>query len=502
MKFKTAPFEHQRVEFESTKDFESWCIFWEQGTGKTWAGINTIAHLWYDGKINGVVVIAPSGVHLNWIRDELPKHLPDDIPLMAYAYKTGMTKTQRQTLMSLIDGHKGLSFLAMTYDSAVTNDGKKVLDYMAQRRRCIRILDESARVKSPNAKRTRTLALDTKFFPYKRILSGTPVSQGPFDIYSQVRMVDPDFWTREIGVKTAAGFRSRYGVYENGPYDPSLKVRDASGKVVQVGGCIQLLAGYQKLEELNHLLKKISSRVTKAEVLDLPPKLYVARYYQLTPKQRRVYEELERDCVAILDGETVTADLAIVQLLRMQQVLCGYVPVDGDEEPRELIPGDENPRLDALMEAVEDYPGKAIVWATWDKDIDLILNRLRKSGAVPVQYDGRVSEEDRDKAKRLFINGEATHFVGKPSVGGEGLTLLCNQVFYYNNSYVLTQRLQSEDRAHRIGQINPVTYVDLICPGTKDESAIRNLTDKLKTSQTILGDKQIEWLKCLIRTQS
>jgi SNF2 family DNA or RNA helicase len=479
----TKPFDHQLTVWEASRDLEAFAVFWEQGTGKSKLTIDTIGHLYTEGKVDAVIVVAPNGVHRNWVTDELPTHMPPSIDYAAHAYKSESPMTKRQqALLDALLGHRGLMVLAISYDAWMTELGKKLVWKVMKRRKVMLVLDESHRVKTPTARRTRSILAGGKHAPFRRVLSGTPVTNGPFDIYTQVAFVDPGFWLRELNIGSFTAFKSHFGIWEKGWNNAQAREYD-------------VLVGYKNLEELAAAIKLISSRVTKDDVLDLPPKLYTKRYYEMSPAQRRVYDALESDFSAWLEGgELVTAPLAITRMLRLQQVLCGYIPVDGAEEPTELIEKDNNPRLKLLKDTMEDVSGKSIIWATWTRDIDMIMQALRDAGRNPVRYDGTVSDDDRQRAKDAFKHGDATDFVANSQMS-EGLTLWeARTVIYYNNSYKLLDRQQSEDRAHRIGQLHPVTYVDLVCPGTRDEDAIAALVLKSTVAETILGDKRKDWL--------
>lgn len=483
----TKPFQHQAEHFAEHKASENFALFWEQGCGKTKPTIDTMAHLWTEGEINGAVIVAPNGVHRNWITDELPTHLPPELAerMRAHAYHpdTPGVKYRQEEVRQTID-HPDFALLAISYEAWQTDMGKKAIWKMMRKRRVLCALDESHRVKTPAAKSTQSILKGGKHAAYRRILSGTPVPNGPFDAYSQVKFLDPDFWKRELDIDTFTAFKSYFGVWDTG-------YRWNGDKQVEY----PVLTCYNNLEELYKALRLISSRVTKDEVLDLPEKLFSKRYYEMTPAQRRMYQELEEELMTFLDtGELIAAPLAIVRLLRMQQVLCGYVPVAPGEEPVELIDRTKNPRLKAHQEVIEDTHGKAITWAVWTRDIDMIMDSLQKQGRKPVRYDGTCSSDQLQRAKDEFKKGDATDFVANLAMS-EGLTLNeAKTTIYFNNNYNLRMRLQSEDRNHRIGQDDHVTYYDLVCPGTRDENAIAALVKKLEVASVILGDKMKEWI--------
>jgi len=515
---KTQPMAHQRINHERTAHALEWAAFWEQGTGKSKFLIDTAGYLWTEQQIQGMVVVAPGGVHLNWLTDELPTHLPDDIPLRALAYNASAagTKWHQRALRELIEWD-GFAVLLITYDAVITDRGKKALWDMLRTRRCLMACDESHRIKTPSARRTMTLINAGKYAPYKRILTGTPVANSPFDVYSQVRFLDPDYWKKTLGLSTFTEFKSYFGRF----------IRMTRGN----GQQWDELIGYQNLDQLRDALSHISSRVTKEEAMDLPPKVYQPRYFELSPKQAEMYAMLKSQLLAWLDepgpcsncggsgrlkyndgsgeidadcltcegtgavrGGLVTAQLAIQRMLRLQQITCGYVTLDGETVPQ-VIPG-PNPRLNLLLEVVEDTPGKIIIWCRFKRDVDLIIDALRRVGRKPVRYDGTLSDDELVESRRQFKEGDATDFVVTLDKGSEGLTLVeATTSVYYSNTFKLIQREQSEDRNHRKGQDQKVVYIDLVARGTIDEHIIKLLRAKKDVASQVTGDNIREWLK-------
>jgi len=469
--FKTEPFAHQREEWEKHRETPARAIFWEMGTGKTKLLIDTAAWLALQGKVDAMLVVAPNGVHRNWVEDELPRHMPDSIKYTAMTYEAGKagTKTHKEAREKLLKAE--FPILAINYEAFITDRGKKLVWKFLKERKAFYVLDESRRIKSPGIKRTKSIVASGRYAEYKRIASGTPVANGPFDVFSPIRFLDEGYWKKH-GLTTFSAFKAFFGMWE------TFRRRDTGREFAK-------LLGYRALDHLNALLEPISTRLMKDDVLDLPPKLYTMQYFQMTAEQARLYRELVEEYVAILEsGEELTAPLAITRELRLRQVLSGYLPSDEDETPRN-IPG-RNPRLALLIEVCEDIPHQAIIWAHFRKDIDQICEAL---GQEAVRYDGAVKEADRAIAKKRFQDGNAKWFVGNPAAGGMGLTLVAAKtVIYYNNDYDLDKRLQSEDRAHRIGQDSPVQYIDLVCMDTIDVKIARAQQEKEKISATILGD--------------
>jgi SNF2 family DNA or RNA helicase len=478
--FKTKPYAHQQSEYDRTRSFPSWCLFWEMGCGKSWYAINKAAHLVREGKVTAVLVICPPGLPENWTLDEVPSHWPDDVPVRAFAYKTKKAGTvaHRRGLQECLAAPE-TAFLAMSYHSFMTAAGRKAADALVKRPTFI-VIDESQRIKSAKAKRTRSVVTFGRRSEWKLALSGTPVTKNPFDIYPQVKFVDEDFWKRK-GFADYLSFKTYFGVFEQ-------RVNGASGQR------FEQVVGFRHLDELCGHVQEVSSRVLKDDVLDLPPKVYSKRYFDLSPAQEAMYHELKQNLLVRLEGgETLTAPVAVVLLMRLQQIACGYHPVDGAEEGAPLVRFPENPRLAALKEALEDVEGKAIIFARFRADVDQITELL---GPAAVRYDGAVDEDGRLAARRRFRDDpDCVYFVGNPAVAGTGLTLTsASTTVYYSLSFDLEQRLQSEDRAHRIGQTNTVTIIDLIARGTVDNHIVGSLRAKKDLASAVTGDALKEWL--------
>lgn len=538
------------------------CIFPSGNTGKSKLTIDTACWLWLRGLIDGVLVVAPNGVHRNWVENEIPDHVPDEVikhvRALHYQSPKANTKWHKQAVREIIS-HPGFAWLTISYEAFMTNAGKRALIDFFDKRKLLYVLDEGHYIKNPAAERTKSILRSAKYAPFRRVLTGTPIAQGPFDVYSQIKFLIDDYWKKnQLGTFTE--FKQYFGIWKKGwnptAFNPRTKRND--------GNEYDVLVGYRRLDELNALLQPVSSRVTKDEVLDLPPKLYSKRFFPMTPEQGKLYRQLrdeyivwletggiERDAEAVAaepspdacptclgtrevefdgfiypcpdcgdapdlgaEGTTpVIAALAITRLLRLQQITCGYLPTDDEAEPVYTIPG-PNRRLDLLCDLIEESQHKVIVWARFQMDITLIMDALRERGIRAVRYDGLVSDDERARAKELFqgertryANGQvvgrepvppeeqAQVFVGNPAVGATGLTLTAAKtVIYYSNSFKLIDRLQSEDRAHRIGQTNNVLYIDLVAEDSVDEKVAEALRNKFNVASQITGDRLKDWL--------
>lgn len=478
--YKTQPYEHQRTALRRAMGKRYFALFMEQRTGKTKVTLDEAAYLWLKGDIDALVIIAPSGVHSNWVRDEIPLHLSDDVPRKVIEYYSSKARQKlwpekvRRTLHLPKADH--LLILAINIEAITTEKGKALLTQVLKSRRTMMVIDESTDIKTPNAKRRKTAKSLGKLASYRRILSGFPDPEGPLDMFAQLNFLSPSI----VGNRFVE-YKARYGVYEQVYYHG----RDSKP--------VPKLTGFQNLDELTAKIAKHSYRVRRDECMDLPPKVYTKRYIDMSVEQWRMYEELKQEWATHFkeDGEEVTAELSIVRQGRLQQIASGYVPTDNPEaqEPIRRIPG-PNPRFDMLKRVVEEQEGSMIIWCRWKMDIDLIVDYLGEEQCY--RYDGEVKREPREVAKAGFQLGDRRIMVANPAAASRGLTWsIAETVVYFSHYWGLEMRVQSEDRA--IGK-HQVLYVDLLATDTVDERIVRRLREKNAVARPLLGDPVEEWI--------
>ena len=456
--FETKPFDHQRKAFYMSRDKKNFALLMEQGTGKTKVIIDNAAYLYANNKITALVIIAPNGVHRNWLNNEVPFHLPEWCPRKTAYYHSGMKKKERQNWVDVQSAENSLKIFSFNVEAFVSKKAQAWIETIMRTENVMLVVDESSRIKRPGAKRTKFITKVGKQAKYRRILTGTPVTKGPEDVYSQFAFLDPYI----LGYESFYSFRARYcimGGYEN-----------------------RQIVAYENVDELTKNIEGHSYRILKKDCLDLPDKIYQRAYVDLSESQRNLYNRVRDDWVAHYQSETIEAPEAITRLLRLQQITCGWFPT---ENP---IPIDnKNPRLELLKELLGDIDSKVIIWARFRADLELIESEL---GSSAVSYHGGVSNDARAHAVEAFQKDpKIKYFVGQPQSGGIGLTLTAaSYAIYYSNSFDLEVRLQSEDRCHRIGTTKNVTYIDIEANKTIDKKIIRALRDKKSLADMITQD--------------
>jgi len=475
--FKTEPYEHQLIALEKSCDRENFAYFMEMGTGKSKVLIDNIAHLYTKKKINAVVIIAPKGVYRNWAQREIPIHLPDHIDKQVYLWNASESAKAMKEKEELMNSSPELKILVMNVEALSTTKGVKFAWKLIANKDTLMAVDESTTIKNPGAKRTKNIIKIGKYCHYRRILTGSPVTRSPLDVYTQSQFLDPAL----LGFSSYYAFRNRYAL---------LVDRQAGGR------SFKQVVGFQNLDELNELLQKFSYRVLKEDCLDLPDKVYIKREIEMSPEQKKVYKEMKKYAISELSGiGTVSASSVITQIIRLHQISCGFVSTD-DSEIKDI----PNSRTEELMQILSETEGKVIIWANYRHDIQRLHRLIRKEyGEDSVgTYYGDTSDVDREQLITNFQDKDSPlrFFIGNTQTGGYGITLTAaNTVVYFSNNYDLEKRLQSEDRAHRIGQTNKVTYIDIVCKETVDEKIVQALRSKLNLAQTVLGEEAWEdWL--------
>lgn len=515
---KTTPYEHQKnarlkARLKSGGFLPAFAYFMEMGTGKTKVQIDEICEMYLCGAITLAVVFAPKGVYLNWPNREFSTHMPDDIAAQTdiISWNDGSGKSYEKRLEKLLVRDGRLKIFVINTESM--SSSKKAYVFLLKLMRAHQLtlvaVDESTFIKNFDSNRTEKIISIGRMATYRRIMTGSPVTRSPLDLYSQF-----DFLGEKLlGFGSYYAFRNRYAVLR--------EMRSGARK-------FKVVVNYQNTDDLNAKIEPYSFRVLKDDCLDLPPKIYVQREVEPTEEQLRVYTDILKKASAALgeeivcphckgdctieyegedcpcagcsgtgrvrQGEFVTATEVITQILRMHQVLCGHVKDENGVE-HDLASN----RIQALLDVVQETSGKVIIWSRYRRDIAKIVDALEKAygPSAVVQYHGGVPPgAARETASTRFQTDPTCLFmVSNAQTGGYGNTwTAANLVVYYSNDYDLEKRLQSEDRAHRSGQTRSVTYVDLYCPGTVEEKIVQALRKKIDISTAIMGDGYREWL--------
>lgn len=485
---KTQGMAHQLQAIQRMVGRKTYALFMEQGTGKTWTLLADVERLYAKGTIDAVLVVAPNGVHLNWVNREIPAHMEGNIVARAWRSGAGIkyTKSLEDLFKVRATGETvPLRFLAVNIDALVTKKGYEFCERFLLSGNAWIVLDESSRIKNPDAARTKALMRLRRYAKGARIASGTPVTNSPVDVFAQMEFLESGL----LGTTSYRAFVAEYAdvLPATHPLMQNMVRRNPRAAFAQiVARNPDGSPRWRNLDKLQKLLEPHSFRVLKKDCLDLPDKIYKTITFELDNDQQRAYDKMQ-DELRIDLGDNVELPVSeLAALIKLQQITSGYVNTPAGIR----YVSDDNPRLKTLMDAIEDVDGKFIVWARFREELSAISDALTDAGITCVQYHGGVSRDDREVAVDSFQNGDVRVFVGQPQSGGIGLTLTAAEtVFYFSNDFNLETRLQSEDRAHRIGTRKNVVYIDIAAENTIDEQIARNLQRKQRTAAIVLGDE-------------
>jgi SNF2 family DNA or RNA helicase len=464
-----------------------------------------------------------------------------DCPNIAHYWRSGAGKRYMKTLEELFrprqDGEQApLRILSMNIDAIITKAGYEFAERFLLATKAIFIIDESDSIKNQSALRTKKIMSLRRKAVAWRIMTGTPITKEPADIFQQFEFMHSGL----LGTTSYRAFKAEYADLvdiassmekqallvrakaeleaaenaTNGDARSMERLSLAQDKLNRVKATMtsddykatamaknnpkvayaQIVMKnadgtprWRNLDKLQKLIEPHSFRVLKKDCLDLPEKIYENVYFDLDPKQQAAYDLMQEEYRIELTPNVELSVSELASLVKLQQITSGFVMLPGGGELKYV--SDKNPRLEALLEIVERTPGKVIIWARFKEELRAIAEALRGIGRNVVEYHGGVNEADREIAVDSFQNGDVTDFVGQPQSGGIGLTLTAaSLVIYYSNSFNRRHRWQSEDRAHRIGTKSNVVYIDLIANDTVDEKIASVLQQTAKMAATILGD--------------
>ena len=469
--YKTTPYEHQRNALNQSAEKTQWAYFMEMGTGKTKVTIDNMAYLFLQRKITAALIIAPKSVYTNW-ETEIEVHMPDVIKYKIFKWNLDKPKDYFK-----LEESKDLKIFLINVEALSTKRGfEGCVEYLSKNKLNFVALDESTTIKNRSAKRTKNILALQKLSLVRRILTGSPITKSPLDLYTQCQFLSPEL----LGFSSYLAFRNRYAEMTDIPV--------GSGRYISVPKY------YKRLEELETKLKQFSTRIRKDQCLDLKPKVRQKRYIELEGDSKKIYERLRTSALAIVEDSTISFSNKLTEIIKLHQVCNGFSK-DDDGQILEL----HKSKINALDEILEETDGKVIIWANYIYNIKEIISFLEKKYGKEsvVSIYGAIDVQTRKKAvEKIQKDPKVRFLVGNPTTGGFGLTLTAvNTVIYFSNNYNLEVRMQSEDRAHRMGQKGTVVYIDIVAKNTLDEAIMKSLTSKGQVAAKTLGEEDLRsWL--------
>jgi hypothetical protein len=490
--YKHQPYEHQLQCNVLARGKVAFGYFMEQGTGKTKALLDDAADIFLNGgdngKIDTLIIIAPNGVHAQWVNEQVPEHLSPSVPWAGGYTVANPTPAEALRLSKAKLFRQGLRIIAIHIDMLSHKSGEEMLQELLLSSKAMLVVDESSRIKDGTSKRTQNLLNLGKLAKYRRILTGTPISQGVEDLYTQFFFLDKNI----LGYDSFYAFRNHFCRLQQ----IEVGKPDAKGKKRR----FSKIVGYINEDELKRKIDSYSFRVLKSECLDLPEKNFIRQEVLLTPEQKELYAKMKKEFFVDLEAGLLTARMAVTRLIRLQQIISGFVwkhPKKDPETGRIIEPEvyQEFPtnRVDRAIDIIQEAQGKVIVWVKFQGDWRILTKALNAAKIGWVDYVGTTPQQDRQGNIDRFRNDPNVKvFISSPKSGGTGLNLtVASEVIWFSRDFSLEAELQANDRCHRIGQHNVVNYHYLIAPKTVDDRIDAVLKAKKSIAENIIDIRDL-----------
>jgi SNF2 family DNA or RNA helicase len=473
--FKTKPYKHQLECWETSKDLTNYALLMEMRTGKTKVVIDTAAWLYDQGKIDGLLIMAPKGNYRDWLDiyegervGQVIDHMPEHVRMYATYWTSNQTQYMKQTYRKLFQPSEDLHILVMNTEALSHKTGVEFAAKFLRTHTSLLAIDESTQIKN-KSKRTMSAIQLGGLAKYRRILTGRMITRSPLDAFYQCYFLD----YKLLGFGSYFAFRNRYAILQ---------------KMYLGNRTFDKVVGYQRVDELTAKLKAFSYRIRQDECSDIPEKTYMYRDVDLTPEQEKYYAQMKNMAIVQLSAlSVVTAPMVMTRMQKLHEIVCGFIR-DSDTGVLTEIP---NNRLQAVLDILEETDQKVIIWSTNTYDIEKLYQIIAKEhgpGSV-AKYHGDTGDDERQEIKRRFQdpNDELRFFIGNQATGKFGLTLTEAKVMiYYANDYNLENRLQSEERSQFLAQKESLLVIDIRTRGTIDDRYITNLRQKKDISDLVM----------------
>lgn len=478
--FKTKPYDHQLKAFGLARGREYFGFFCEQGTGKSKIMLDDTADIFLHGGDNGgidtLVIIAPNGVHRQWVLEQIPFHLSDAVEYRAAYTSANPSKEEAARMVEMLAFSGGLRILAVHTEYLSSKKGKAFLFDFLSSCNAMGLVDESTRFKEPSSARTKTLLELKKLFKYRRIATGTPVTQGVQDLYTQLAFLSEDI----LGFTSFYSFRNHFckmGGFQN-----------------------KKIVGTINEDELISKLDAHTFRVLAAECLDLPERVYIRREIPLTDEQAEIYKHLRNKFLLELEsGEVVTVKMAMTRMIRLQQIANGFLWIRQKKDPMGNIIQEEiheeykTNRVQATLDILEESrtDQKFIIWLKFEGDYELLAPALKKAGISFTSYTGNLDGKEAEANLEKFKTDPSIKvLLSTPKKGGIGLNLtVASNMIWFSRDFSLEAELQADARIYRMGQELKVVVYYLVAPKTVDEHIERIQAGKLATATSLVDYK-------------
>ena len=504
MKFKTKPYKHQKEVFNLFKDRNFYGLFMEMGTGKTKVAIDIASYLYLKEKIKTVLLIAPNGVHYQWYSEQLPEHSPIPYHSFLWDSKKYNARYYQNAYKVFQKNNDRIKWFCVNVEYFSTATLINIFKTYLREHPTFIIVDESTRIKNPRAKRTKNIIELSRMAEYRTILTGTPVTNSPFDLWSMLEFTKHNFWDCNYFI-----FMHRYGLfvkdmnrYTGKTFQRVMNEKDYAHikRRIEKGESLERISaytgvsekniqyiinrpeftGYKNMEDLKKIVAPHVYYKNKADCLDLPPKIYERIYVEFGDEQKKIYKDLVRLLLAKYGDAELNVKNKVSLTLRLMQICGGFFPSPELKKP--VLIGNKNVKVTRLIEDLEEIGNECvIIWAHFVAEIECLTSALQSSFSNwrIEKYYGKTDKIKRRTLVSDFQSGKIKILICNQQTASFGLNLQrSNLHYFFSNTYSLEHRLQAEDRSHRAGQKWPVVYKDIIIKDSIEERVLQVLKNK------------------------
>lgn len=478
MDYITPPWDHQRRAVEMSFKCRDLALLWDMGVGKSKACIDILrGRFAANGRVMKTLILAPPVVLRNW-KNEFAMHSrikPSDIVIPRGTGPKRVNDLKKALYDEAMFSYVNLKIVLLNYEAL---QNKEILSILESWQPEVLVCDESQRCKNYKGVRAKNVAHLADFARHRYILTGTPILNSIQDIFMQYRILD----CGETFGKNFFAFRSKYFEDKNAAfahkqsYFPRYVPRPYT------------------FDELQQKIYAKGLRALKSECLDLPEFVRTTRDVEMSPDQKRHYDEMKKEFITFIQSKekdveprAVIAQLAVTKALRLQQIVSGFAK-DDKGDIHEL----ENPRLQALSELLEELTPhhKVIVWAIFVNNYASIKKVCENLKVEYAELHGEISTREKEENLKRFTKDDTCRvMIANQAAGGVGVNMVeASYSIYFSRGFALEHDLQSEARNYRGGSEihEKITRIDLVCPGSIDELVLESLRMKKNISDRIL----------------
>lgn len=498
------PYPHQVEARKRMRGQKAFALLMEMRTGKTKVIMDDWGEMEDAGEVRDLLYVSPGGALYgeDALETQVPMHMPPELRERALigVWKSGSGKAAQEQLAKVLasrDPRRPRVLLMNVEALSSVPAAREAARLLLEPHRAVMVVGESTCIKGKSIRTGHVLELG-EFAPYRRIETGLVAPHSPLDLFYQFNFLNPKILRQHSWF----GFRARYAITREVCFLPAIQqeqLLEAKRRLPMT----KIVVAYRNEEELAELIEPYSYRKRFRDCTAVPAGVYRLHEVQLTAEQKRMYHEFkEYATTAIIGAEAhMTATVALTQILRLHQLVCGFTV---DDEGGGIHDVPEN-RTRALIGLLEEAGGQAVIWCTYNHNIERIAAALQEHFGRPLPgnpaglpvaarfYGGNAKTRVEEEAE--FKAGTRRFMIANPAAGGKGRDWKnANFMVYYSNGPNLEHRDQSEARIEAVKKLDTVVRVDLCVRKTPDEKMIQNLRAKIDMASTLQGDGYREWL--------